>query len=552
MPPTRAVPPRSPARRATARTVAPRTPAEARELARARARARARAQAVRAARKAAVRQRRRAALGRWSRRTGSLVGVLALVLVAAVSLAGVRPATPSPAAVALDLAARAIELRDALTTTATDLQAGAAAVAAAATDLAAAEAAAAGGSAVDLRVTTTRVALRTAQDRLATATRDARQQAAGADLEVSGALAALTAGPTSPDQQAADGSARDRWRTQLAGLAAAGITLPSTAQLASGDLPAGLTPARDATGQVIPGVAAGVVAGRVVVVPSAETATATSYALAQLGAPYVPGGTGADGTDCTGLTAAVWTAAGRPLGTTLAQQWAVGTVVPAGQVQVGDLVFSTDPTAGLDDVGVYVGEGQVVTASAVTHQVAILPQEAGSTAVRVTLPPPTPNTPPAADGSAATMCGAARPVTVSAPVVPAWGGFANGQVPASAMCPVGGGHLLRCDAAAAYQGLAQAWQNAFDTPLCTTDSYRSFAAQVDAHERKPRITAVPGTSNHGWGLAIDLCGGVNVAGTEQSAWMARYAGQFGWVHPDWARPGGSNPEPWHWEFGLLA
>jgi hypothetical protein len=24
------------------------------------------------------------------------------------------------------------------------------------------------------------------------------------------------------------------------------------------------------------------------------------------------------------------------------------------------------------------------------------------------------------------------------------------------------------------------------------------------------------------------------------------------VHPDWAQARGSNPEPWHWEYGSLA
>ncbi len=116
----------------------------------------------------------------------------------------------------------------------------------------------------------------------------------------------------------------------------------------------------------------------------------------------------------------------------------------------------------------------------------------------------------------------------------------------------GAAHALRCDAAAGYAALAQAYQAAFGTPLCITDSYRSMAAQVDAFRRKPGLAAVPGTSNHGWALAVDLCGGINVAGTAQSAWMAANAGRFGFVQPDWARQGGEKPEPWHWEFGHLA
>ncbi len=402
------------------------------------------------------------------------------------------------------------------------------------------------------RVSTATAVLAAAHQRTTELATTARDRATGTDVAVTAALAGLTAAPTSPDQQAADDAARQAWQARLAALASAGITLPSTAQLASGDLPPGLAPVRDALGTVLPGVASGVVAGQVVSVPSAETATATSYALAQLGTPYVPGGTGAAGTDCMGLTAGVWSAAGHPLGPTLVAQWAAGTVLPADQWQPGDLVFGSDPAAGLDDVGIYVGDGQVVTASAVTHQVAVRSAPPGATAVRVTVPPATPNVAPASDGSVSTLCGAPPVTTVAAPVDPAWGGWSNGQIPASSLCSIGGGQLLRCDAATGYDALAEAYANAFGTPLCITDSYRSLAAQVDAHERKPRITATPGTSNHGWGLAVDLCGGVNGFGTAQHAWMDRWAGRFGWVHPDWAQAGGENPEPWHWEFGVLA
>src|SRR5690606_14231971 len=31
-------------------------------------------------------------------------------------------------------------------------------------------------------------------------------------------------------------------------------------------------------------------------------------------------------------------------------------------------------------------------------------------------------------------------------------------------------------------------------------------------------------------------------------WMKQNAPAYGWRHPDWAEPGGSIPEPWHWDF----
>jgi hypothetical protein len=130
-----------------------------------------------------------------------------------------------------------------------------------------------------------------------------------------------------------------------------------------------------------------------------------------------------------------------------------------------------------------------------------------------------------------------------------WGGYSNGLIPASKLCGIGSGHMLRCDAAAAYQRLAGAYRNTFGKSLCITDSYRSYAAQVDLYGRKPSLAALPGTSNHGWGVAVDLCGGIDHFGSAQYQWMQAHAGSFGWVHPDWARQGGNREEPWHWEFG---
>lgn len=129
--------------------------------------------------------------------------------------------------------------------------------------------------------------------------------------------------------------------------------------------------------------------------------------------------------------------------------------------------------------------------------------------------------------------------------------FANGQIPAAALCPLWGarGHLLRADAAYAFDQLATAWAAEHGTPLCVTDSYRSFDSQVRLFATKPNLAARPGTSNHGWGVAVDLCGGIQSFGTAEHRWMRQNAPLFGWFRPGWAQQGGSRPEPWHWEFG---
>lgn len=61
------------------------------------------------------------------------------------------------------------------------------------------------------------------------------------------------------------------------------------------------------------------------------------------------------------------------------------------------------------------------------------------------------------------------------------------------------------------------------------------------------VAAVPGTSNHGWGQAIDFGSGVNTSLTSpEYKWMRANAPAYGWTHPLWAQQS-STREPWHWE-----
>lgn len=131
-----------------------------------------------------------------------------------------------------------------------------------------------------------------------------------------------------------------------------------------------------------------------------------------------------------------------------------------------------------------------------------------------------------------------------------WGGHQNGRIPAVAMCPLktAPGHTLKCDAAAAFDLMSKAFEQKFGRPISVTDSYRTYQQQVILKKRKGRMAATPGRSNHGWGLAVDLGGGINVFGSAQHRWMRANAPKFGWDHPMWARQGGSLPEPWHWEY----
>jgi hypothetical protein len=128
--------------------------------------------------------------------------------------------------------------------------------------------------------------------------------------------------------------------------------------------------------------------------------------------------------------------------------------------------------------------------------------------------------------------------------------YANGQIPEDELCtiPWEKRHRLRADAAIALAKLDVAYNEKFDKDLCITDSYRSLSSQISVAARKPGLAARPGYSEHGWGLAVDLCDGGDVAGTAEHNWLIKNAPRFGWDNPDWARPGGSRPEAWHWEY----
>lgn len=124
---------------------------------------------------------------------------------------------------------------------------------------------------------------------------------------------------------------------------------------------------------------------------------------------------------------------------------------------------------------------------------------------------------------------------------------ANGHIPETLLCPLPQpGERLRADAAAAFIELDGAYRKAFGRPMCVADSYRPYHEQVRLfREMVPGMAADPGTSRHGLGLAVDLCGGVNRSGTPEHEWMLANAPRYGWDNPVWARGG---YEPWHWEF----
>lgn len=121
--------------------------------------------------------------------------------------------------------------------------------------------------------------------------------------------------------------------------------------------------------------------------------------------------------------------------------------------------------------------------------------------------------------------------------------YGNGRIPGGALVALRDqpNHRLYGPAAASWNRVVEA-ARADGIELRITDSYRSYDQQVDLARRKGLYSeggyaATPGTSNHGWGLAVDA--DVNDAATRQ--WLKVNGPRFGWVE---AVP----REPWHWEF----
>jgi cell wall-associated NlpC family hydrolase len=108
----------------------------------------------------------------------------------------------------------------------------------------------------------------------------------------------------------------------------------------------------------------------------AET-VAITYALAQLGKPYLWGGVGPNAFDCSGLTMMAWTQAGVTLLHYTGDQINEGALVPSyADISPGDLVLvpgSDGTVANPGHVGLYLGEGLVESAVDVQFGVIVQP-----------------------------------------------------------------------------------------------------------------------------------------------------------------------------------
>ena len=124
----------------------------------------------------------------------------------------------------------------------------------------------------------------------------------------------------------------------------------------------------------------------------------------------------------------------------------------------------------------------------------------------------------------------------------------NGMLATADLCTLWDGKTqIRADAAVSFAVLNQAFVARFGADMCLASGYRSLAQQRAVKATRGALAAPAGKSNHGWGLAIDVCGD-ETSGAKWT-WLNANAAAFGWENPSWARPGGSGPfEKWHWEY----
>jgi cell wall-associated NlpC family hydrolase len=111
-------------------------------------------------------------------------------------------------------------------------------------------------------------------------------------------------------------------------------------------------------------------------VPNQAVSSVIAYARAQIGKPYVWGGTGPDGYDCSGLVMMAYRSAGIDIPRTSEEQWPWGPRVPPGHEQPGDLVFfpGADGTVtSPGHVGLVIGRGLMIEAYATGFPIRIAP-----------------------------------------------------------------------------------------------------------------------------------------------------------------------------------
>ena len=131
-----------------------------------------------------------------------------------------------------------------------------------------------------------------------------------------------------------------------------------------------------------------------------------------------------------------------------------------------------------------------------------------------------------------------------------WGNHSNGEIPDSDLQTLSFSpeSKMNKQAAAAMEEMNKAYKADNGSNLLINEAYRDCATQI-RYARELGAVAAPAPpcrSNHGWGLAADIS--VGGFGSPVYKWLEANAHKYGYVNPPWAKPDGSKPEAWHWEY----
>ncbi|TRW43596.1 M15 family metallopeptidase [Georgenia yuyongxinii] len=132
----------------------------------------------------------------------------------------------------------------------------------------------------------------------------------------------------------------------------------------------------------------------------------------------------------------------------------------------------------------------------------------------------------------------------------------NGRLSHALLCPIPflPTHAIQCRAVDDLVAFHRAYEARFGKPLpingAPFTTYRSYADQLHVwQETGPPVAARPGTSPHGYGLAVDFGGKTEIEfGQEPYPWLRANGPRFGWYNMPWHWETGSVPEPWHFDY----
>jgi hypothetical protein len=85
---------------------------------------------------------------------------------------------------------------------------------------------------------------------------------------------------------------------------------------------------------------------------------------------------------------------------------------------------------------------------------------------------------------------------------------ANGRLTTAELSPIGDGYYLARQAASAFNAMSAESRRRWGRSITVVSAYRTYDKQVQLwnlyRSGRGNLAAYPGSSNHGWGLAIDL------------------------------------------------